>query len=179
MNGSDLEPLILNKFNAFTFGYRMTCNAKVVLVKAYGFCPTVTNNTTIQMHLTVIHWSDEGRSTHDMFLEAECNSKINRYNYSSGSVSKDNLNISVSSGDFLAVKYFKNCSSKTCLFHPAFIRKKGSLPAYLTTNNSNKSCGRPCNYSHGTMHTHTFHHYSYHDNIACSSQQTATGNKCP
>ena len=134
MNDSDVEPLMLNKFNAFTFGYRMICNAKVVSVKAYGFCPRVTQNTTVQMHLIVSHWSDEGRSTYDMFLEAECNSKINRYNYSSGSVSRDNLNISVFSGDYLTVKYLKNCSSKMCLFHPAFIRKKASLPTYIVAN---------------------------------------------
>ena len=136
MNDSDVEPLMLNIFNAFTFGYRMICNAKVVSVKAYGFCPTVTADTTVQMHLAFSRWSDEGRTTHDIFLEAECNSKINRYNYSSGSVSRDNLNIPVSSGDFISVIYNKTCSSKMCLFHPAFIRKKGSLPAYLTANNS-------------------------------------------
>ena len=114
----------------------MICNAKVVSVKAHGFCPRVTTNTTVQMHLIFSHWSDEGWITHDMFLEAECNSKVNRYNYSSGSVSRDNINISVSSGDFLNVKYLKNCSSKMCLFHPAFIRKKASLPTYLVANNS-------------------------------------------
>ena len=80
-------------------------------------------NTIVKMHLAVSRWSDESR-IHVIFLEAECNSKINRYNISSGSVSKDNLNIPVSSGDFLSVKYFKNCSSKMCLFHPAFIRKR-------------------------------------------------------
>ena len=37
MNDSDVELMILNKFNAFTFGYRMICNAKLVSVKAYGF----------------------------------------------------------------------------------------------------------------------------------------------
>ena len=136
MNDSDVEPLMLNKFNALTFGYRMICNAKVVSVKAYGFCPTVTPNTTVQMHLVFSHWSDEGRTTHDMFLEADCNSTINRYNYSSGFVSRDNLNILVSSGDYLTVKYSKNCSSKMCLLHPGFIRKKASLPAYFSTNNN-------------------------------------------
>ena len=136
INDSDVEPLMLNKFNAFKFGYRMICNAKIVSVKAYGFCPRVNPNTTVQMHLRVTHWSDEGRITHDIFLEAECNSNISIYNYSSGSVSNDSLNISVLSGDFLTVEYFKNCSSKTCLFHPAFTRKKGSLPAYFSANNS-------------------------------------------
>ena len=127
---------MINTFDTFTFGYRMVCNATIMSVKVLGFCPKVTPNTTVEMHLIVSFWTENSRTSHGIFLEAECNSEINRYNYSSGSVSKDNLNISVSSGDFLSVKFSKSCSNERCFFNPGFSRKKGSLLTYLLVNNS-------------------------------------------
>ena len=69
-----------------------------------------------------------------VYVEAECNSTISD-SFIRGYVIGENLNISVIIGDFVAVKYSRICSKERCHFHPAFTRRKGSLPAALVTNN--------------------------------------------
>ena len=114
----------------------MICNATITSVRAYGFCPIASPNTTVEMHLIVTRWSERGRVSSDVYIEAECNSTISD-NFTKGYVTGENLNISVTIGDFVAVKYFQSCSKKRCHFHPAFTRRKGSdSPAALVTNSS-------------------------------------------
>ena len=104
-------------------------------VRAYGFCPIASANTTVEMHLDIVRWSETGRVSSDVYIQAECNSTISD-NFTKGYVSEENLNISVTIGDFVAVKYSQSCSKKRCYFHPAFTRKRGGLPAALVTNSS-------------------------------------------
>ena len=105
-------------------------------VRAYGFCPIASANTTVEMHLDIVRWSEKGRMSSDVYVEAECNSTQISDNFTKGYVIGENLNISVTIGDFVAVKYSQSCSKKRCHFHPAFTKRKGGLPAALVTNSS-------------------------------------------
>ena len=110
------------------FGYHIPCNGTLVAVSATGFC-ILTERTDQHVLLSLfIYREDNGiplPTTHRITADCEFfkNNSVSGINYSLGSVSDNDLNIPVTSGEFLSIGFFATCENFSCSFQPAIINE--------------------------------------------------------
>ena len=108
------------------FSYRITCNGTLVAVNATGFC-ILTERTHQPVALVLIIYREvNGMPMATLHLiPADCDfansNSVSGINYSFGSVSNNNLNIPVTSDDFIALQLSATCTDIGCYFQPAII----------------------------------------------------------
>ena len=109
------------------FGYHIPCNGTLVAVSATGFC-ILTERTHQHVLLSLfIYREDNGiplPTTHRITADCEFfKNSVSGIDYSLGSVSDNDLNIPVTSGEFLSIGFFATCENFSCSFQPAIINE--------------------------------------------------------
>ena len=121
-NYEALQPINMTGY----FSYPIPCSGNLVAVNATGFC-IITERTHQQVFLfLIIYREDNGTSmTTRHFIPADCefvkNNSVSGIDYSFGSASHNDLNIPVTSDEFLSIAYFTSCTGSACFFQPAII----------------------------------------------------------
>ena len=100
------------------FSYPLPCNGTLVAVNATGFC-ILTGRPHHDVSLVIFINRENAVSVH--LIPASCDSNrssVSGLDYSFGSVSHNDLNIPVTSNDFLLIS---RCTGRMCFFQPAVI----------------------------------------------------------
>ena len=101
------------------FSYLIPCSGTLVAVNATGFC-ILTERPHHDVSLVIFIYRENAVSVH--LVPANCDlanrTSVSGLNYSFGSVSHNDLNIPVTSDEFLLIS---SCTGITCFFQPAVI----------------------------------------------------------
>ena len=113
----------------------ISCDGTLVSVNASGLCPLSNDNMTRRMQLILLVFQrgeTEYFPNYREFVAADCdNASGSNYMYTNGSVSAENLNVPVSCGDFLAIRFSSTCGER-CLFNPTIVNITGKQLMYFT-----------------------------------------------
>ena len=125
-NHESLQPIRMTGH----FGYHISCNGTIVAVNATGFCVLTERTDKHALLSLIIYREDNGilvPTSHYINIPADCevfkNNSVSGIDYSLGSVSDNDLNIPVTSGEFLSIAFFTKCKNSSCPFQPAIINE--------------------------------------------------------
>ena len=128
-----------NENGLFMISEPISCNGTIVSVTANGFCVlTRRTDQTVSLRLRIYQLQDNEfilRGDPIARIDAYCNSSTatttsSGIEYSIGSVSAKCINIPVTAGDFLAVRFNRNCIRDICLFQPAIVSNNDTQIMY-------------------------------------------------
>ena len=115
------------------FGYRIPCSGTLVAVNVTGFC-ILTERAHQQVSLFLFIYWEENDIPMPIYhhIPADCefakNNSVSGIDYSFGSVSVNDLNITVTSDEVLGIGFFTTCDNFTCSFQPAIINDTRKHP---------------------------------------------------
>ena len=101
----------------------MLCNGTVVSVDAQGFCNKPTNGQSVVLLLIVSRARGNNFVHGSTRVQADCDTSVTiRDDFFWGNVSSISLNLPVTTGDILSVRFDPVCTDN-CLFQPAIINE--------------------------------------------------------
>ena len=130
-NYESLQPTDMTGY----FLYRIPCDGTLVGVNATGFCILTERTHQHVSLLLVIYREDNGIPMTTYPIPADCdfvkNNSVSGIDYSFGSVSVNDLNVTVTSDDILGIEFFTTCDNFTCSFQPAIINDTRKYPLWF------------------------------------------------
>ena len=121
-NHESLQPINMPGY----FVYPISCSGTLVAVNATGFC-ILTERTHQHVSLLLIIYRENNGTPMPTYhhITADCefakNNSVSGIDYSFGSISHNDLNIPVTSDEFLGIGFFATCDTFSCYFQPAII----------------------------------------------------------